>query len=305
MLYLINETLTPVSENEWLKSSGQYVAVLTLDKWREHRDKFNMGIDMDPDITEIFTTKAEVNYDSLTGSFSVPDRKDLSADDRKFSFALDERGIVFIDDSGVAQTLINNIINTKKWKFPSLERFLYDFLDQIVKDDLRIMEKYEDELDSMEQAIISRNEDIPSGRLNDIRNDIRYLRIHYEQLIDLGQELEENENNFFQIENLRYFRSFLNRMARLHDASTSLRDYTVQIRDLHKSQLDVKQNRIMTVLTVVTTIFMPLTLIVGWYGMNFRYMPELEWEWGYPVVIAASVLIVIGSLLFFKKKKWL
>lgn len=305
MLYLINETLTPVSENEWLKSSGQYVAVLTLDKWREHRDKFNMGIDMDPDITEIFTTKAEVNYDSLTGSFSVPDRKDLSADDRKFSFALDERGIVFIDDSGVAQTLINNIINTKKWKFPSLERFLYDFLDQIVKDDLRIMEKYEDELDSMEQAIISRNEDIPSGRLNDIRNDIRYLRIHYEQLIDLGQELEENENNFFQIENLRYFRSFLNRMARLHDASTSLRDYTVQIRDLHKSQLDVKQNRIMTVLTVVTTIFMPLTLIVGWYGMNFRYMPELEWKWGYPVVIAASVLIVIGSLLFFKKKKWL
>lgn len=305
MLYLINETLTPVSENEWLKSSGQYVAVLTLDKWREHRDKFNMGIDMDPDITEIFTTKAEVNYDSLTGSFSVPDRKDLSADDRKFSFALDERGIVFIDDSGVAQTLINNIINTKKWKFPSLERFLYDFLDQIVKDDLRIMEKYEDELDSMEQAIINRNEDIPSGRLNDIRNDIRYLRIHYEQLIDLGQELEENENNFFQIENLRYFRSFLNRMARLHDASASLRDYTVQIRDLHKSQLDIKQNRIMTVLTVVTTIFMPLTLIVGWYGMNFRYMPELEWEWGYPVVIAASVLIVIGSLLFFKKKKWL
>ena len=50
---------------------------------------------------------------------------------------------------------------------------------------------------------------------------------------------------------------------------------------------------------------MPRTLIVGWYGMNFRYMPELNWEWGYPVVIAASIVIVIGSLLFFKKKKWL
>ena len=79
----------------------------------------------------------------------------------------------------------------------------------------------------------------------------------------------------------------------------------MQLRDLYKAHIDIKQNRIMTVLTVVTTIFMPLTLIVGWYGMNFRFMPELKWKWGYPVVITISVLIVSGSLWFFKKKKWL
>lgn len=61
----------------------------------------------------------------------------------------------------------------------------------------------------------------------------------------------------------------------------------------------------MTLLTIVTTVFLPLTLIAGWYGMNFRYMPELEWRWGYPVVIAVSIIIVVGSLLFFHKKKWL
>ena len=61
----------------------------------------------------------------------------------------------------------------------------------------------------------------------------------------------------------------------------------------------------MTVLTIVTTIFMPLTLIAGWYGMNFKYMPELESGWGYPITIIVSILIVLGSLLFFKKKKWL
>jgi magnesium transporter len=61
----------------------------------------------------------------------------------------------------------------------------------------------------------------------------------------------------------------------------------------------------MTLLTVVTTIFMPLTLIVGWYGMNFRYMPELESPYGYPVVILVSLAIVISCLIFFKKKKWL
>ena len=188
---------------------------------------------------------------------------------------------------------------------PSLERFIYDFLDQITKDDLRIMEKYECELDDIETKILNEEEGVSLGRVNDIRSDIRYLRIHYEQLMDLGQELEENENNFFKQENLRYFRLFLDRMARLHDTSTSLRDYTMQLRDLYKAHLDIKQNRIMTVLTVVTTIFLPLTLIAGWYGMNFRYMPELEWKWGYPVVIAVCVAIVGLSLLFFKKKKWL
>ena len=61
----------------------------------------------------------------------------------------------------------------------------------------------------------------------------------------------------------------------------------------------------MTVLTVVTTVFMPLTLIVGWYGMNFKYMPELDSVWGYPAVIVVSLLIVVISLVFFKRKRWL
>ncbi len=303
MFFAIEETLRAV-DREDLKGR-QFVAVMTFEEWQKKKDSLEIGIDMDPDLSEIFLTKAEVNYDSLTGTFAIPDRKNLSADDRKFAFVLDEKGVVFIDDGDTALGIINGIKSTKKWKMPSLERFIYDFLDYIVKDDLRLMERYEDELDSMEQAIIDGDENLPSGRLNDIRNEIRYLRIHYEQLMDLAAEFEENENGFFDLENLRYFRLFINRAERLHEESMSLRDYTMQLRDLYKAHLDLKQNRIMTVLTVVTTIFMPLTLIVGWYGMNFRFMPELEWKGSYPVVIALSILIVVISLIFFKKKKWL
>ena len=305
MFFVIEDTLRKAAREDIKGADKQYVAVMTSEEWKKSRDSFEMVIDMDSDTSEIFLTKAEVNYDSLTGTFAIPDRKNPSGEDFKFAFALDEKGIVFIDDTGTALSLINAIQRSKKWKLPSLERFLYDFLDQIVKDDLRLMEKYEDELDHMEQSIIDGDETLPSGRLNDIRNDIRYLRIHYEQLMDLAQEFEENENNFFKLENLRYFRLFINRAERLHATSMSLRDYTMQIRDLYKAHLDIKQNRIMTVLTVVTTIFMPLTLIVGWYGMNFRYMPELDSRWGYPVTIIVSIVIVVFSLLFFKKKKWL
>ena len=305
MYYLIGESLIETEKDNIKNSGKQYVAVLSLEEWRSERDIFDMGIDLEPEIPEVFMTKAEVNYDSLTGSFFIPNRHDLSADERRFAFALDEKGVVFIDDSGAASEIISNIQRTKKWRLPSLERFLYDFLDQIVKDDLRLLEQYESKLDSLEHDIMNEEAGASFGAANDIRSDIRTLLIHYDQLMDLGQELEENENNFFLQDNLRYFRMFLNRMQRLHDVAASLRDYTIQVRDLYKTHLDIKQNRIMTVLTIITTIFMPLTLIAGWYGMNFAFMPELSWKWSYPVVIIISVIIVVISLLVYKKKKWL
>ena len=94
-------------------------------------------------------------------------------------------------------------------------------------------------------------------------------------------------------------------MDRLYGTATSLRDYTMQLGDLYQSQIELKQNKIMTILTVVTTIFMPLTLIAGWYGMNFKYMPELDNPYAYPVVFLVSLIILIGSLVFFHRRKWL
>lgn len=305
MLYYIKNTLetadAPLSKN----SGVQYVAVLTSAEWLECKDSFDMGIEMDIDLSSIHSTKAEVNYDSLTGTFSVPDRSRISAPNTNFAFALDEKGIVFIDDSELVNSVIANIIKSKRWALPSLERFIFDFLEQLVTKDQAMLEEVDKELDMIESNILEGSEADPSLRVSRIRSDLRDLRIHYEQLIDLSQELEENENNFFHKDNVRYFHLFNQRVSRLHDITMSLREYSIQIRDLYQSRLDVKQNRIMTVLTVVTSIFMPLTLIAGWYGMNFKYMPELEYKMSYPIVIVLSIIIVLVSLLFFKKKKWL
>ncbi|MBQ1898604.1 MAG: magnesium transporter CorA [Ruminococcus sp.] len=305
MYYLIRQTLVP-TEFAQLKSSGeQYVAVLTPAQWAVQKESFDMGIDIEPQTGEIHSTKAEVNYDSLTGTFSIPDRSNMEETSR-FAFALDEKGIVFIDDCGMAQQIIHEIKRTKKWRLPSLERFIYDFLEMIINLDRDRLESYDSELGKIENLIEREDAELDSvERANEIRGDLRILRVHYEQLLDFTQELEENENNFFKPDNLRYFRLFSNRIERFRDTAKAVEDHAVQIRDIYKAHTDIKQNRIMTVLTVVTTIFMPLTLIVGWYGMNFRYMPELDSVWGYPVIIAVSLLVLIGSLLYFKKKKWL
>lgn len=307
MYYSIREILEPVAEPVIGQDDAQYVALLSYSAWRAQKEQFDLGFDIEePENAEIFTTHAQVNYDSLTGTFCIPNRKDFNAEDVKFSFALDEKGIVFIDDTGAAEAIVESIRSTRRWRTPSLERFLYDFLEQIVKDDLALMTRLELEMDAMEQAVLEDHEDVlPIGRLNEIRMEIRDLQNHYEQLLDLAEELEENENGFFQQENLRYFRQFLSRVERLRDMATALRDYTIQIHDLYATQVDVRQNRIMTILTVITSIFLPLTLIAGWYGMNFRYMPELNWPWSYPVVIAVCIVIVVVCLVYFKKKKWL
>ncbi|RAP54173.1 MAG: magnesium transporter CorA [Methanosphaera sp. rholeuAM130] len=305
MYYIIDQSLENCTKEELLSSNKQYVALINSREWKKEKNIFKMGIDFEPKTTDIHVTKAEENYDSITGTFFIPKREDIQGDEIKFAFALDEKGIVFIDDSEEARKIIRKIKRRKKWRLPSLERFLYDFLNQIIMHDFRLMEEYEQELDAMEDAIVFDDEEITTQRVNDIRADIRDLRNHYEQLLDLAEVFEENENGFFEERNLRYFRMFLNRVERLKDMSNAIRDYTMQVRDVYKMHLDIKQNHIMTVLTIITTTFTPLTFIVGWYGMNFRYMPELDFYWSYPLVLLLCILITSTTILYFRKKRWL
>ncbi len=301
--YLIEETLRSVDSAEALNGDSKYVAVISGSEWKQHQDDFRMGIDLSLDREHSHSTKAVVNVDSLTGSFSVPV---LGSDERhEWMFALDERGIVFIDDDGLAGDIVSRIEKTKRWKLPSLERFIYDFLECLVEGDLAQLESIESRLDLLESGIMKDATIVQLQKTNDIRWQLLTLRTYYVQLVDLSQELSENENEFFGEDNLRYFNMFKDRVTRLQDYVTTLREYSTQVRDLYQSQLSAKQNTIMTILTVVTVIFTPLTLITGWYGMNFRYMPELESPISYPIVFIVCVLIAVGCLIYFKKKKWL
>ncbi|MBR0401497.1 MAG: magnesium transporter CorA, partial [Lachnospiraceae bacterium] len=234
MYYLIKETLTPCDET--LAMNGKttvepFVAVMSTAEWQAKKDQFDMVIDMDLDPSDVHETKAVVNFDSLTGSFYIPSRRYLSEGKvYRFAFALDENGIVLIDDGTRAQEVVDEIRAGKKWRLPSLERFLYDFLERIIRDDLGLIERTEQRLGKLEEEIIGGEMEAYPMVLNDIRGELLDLRVHYEQLIDLGQELEENENGFFREENLRYFHLFTERVTRLQDIVTGQREYVMQLR---------------------------------------------------------------------------
>ena len=303
--FFIRETLEECEEKDIFSADCPYVVILSPKEWDRDREKYPMVIDMESEISSMAVTKAVVNYSSLTGIIVVPK---MGYEDREvgsFKFALDEHGIVFIDESGLAEKMTMAVAGSKKWKFPSLERFLYDFLEQIISKDLEGLGMIEVELENLEKKILEGSSDKALPRLNKIRGRLLNMDLYYSQLVDLGQELEENENDFFSEENLRYFTMFSVRVERLGNMVTNLKDHAVQLRDLIQTRVDVKQNRIMTLLTVVTTIFAPLTLITGWYGMNFKHMPELEYTWSYPAVFIISLVIAVGCLWYFKKKDWM
>nr|MCR5341367.1 magnesium transporter CorA [Saccharofermentans sp.] len=135
MYYKIGERIEPFEPKSFDNIAFQYIAVISSEEWINSNRKFNMGIEWDFNFDEITSTGAEVNIDSLTGTFCIPSREVFSERYYKFAFALDEKGIVFVDDEGFASKIIERIAKTKKYINPCLEKFLYDFLESIIHRD--------------------------------------------------------------------------------------------------------------------------------------------------------------------------
>ena len=302
--YQIKEKMEPVTPKNFQNLPYQYVITMKSSEWNRKKAVFDIGMDLDPDLQDTGSTRAEVNYDSLTGGFNIPARENVPGDNHVFAFSLDEKGVIFIDDEGFCNDVIRKIAGKKRLVNPCLERFLYDFLEQIICDDRKMLEGYDHTLDELEDQILDGNTEGVLEQIAEIRNDLRDLKIHYTQLIDVCQEFEENENHFFKDENERYFHLVAQRIERLLEMLLTLVDFTIQLREFCQSKIDEKQNRNLAFLTIISSIFMPLTLIAGWYGMNFKYMPELDKVWAYPLVFVVSVMIVVICIVFFKKNKW-
>ena len=181
----------------------------------------------------------------------------------------------------------------------SITRLVYYFLSDLLAADYRYLEELQNEIEELE----SHEEDAMSftNQLRQLNKELLLLQNYYENLMTIGEDLEMNHHHIFEDDDSRYFEIFTRRIERLSKNVEMLREILNQAHSAHQSREDYKLNKTMQFFTVVTTIFMPLTLIAGWYGMNFQDMPELDG--GYPVIILVSILVVIVCIFIFKKKK--
>lgn len=204
---------------------------------------------------------------------------------------------------------IYNIIDKLIVKYKQaggIEKFLFQFFDELLRFDNKGLEDIEFELNMLEDTIVTKR--VPSTLPHELlkrKRELFVLRNYYEELTEYSEVLMENELGIFAEENLKYLTMLNNKTARLKQNTFLLRENLVQLREAYQSYLDYSLNSIVKVFTVVTTIFSPLTLIVGWYGMNFTSMPEYAWKYGYVFVISLTITVLLICYWFFKKNKFL
>ena len=302
MYFVIQNGTIEASDNKSWQESQDAISVFTSIEWQdqvEFRNTYNLNIMQE----KIHFCKLESFSEYLFGTMSIPVKKNYTKH-IGFEFFILEGRIVFIDDTNIVNDIIKKIAAYKRKREYSMERFFFDFLVSFIEDDLHYLELFEHEISKVEEDILNANYNEFNYKMLSIKKEISRMYRYYSQLTALGEALSENEMDFFGKDEIATFRVFTERASRLQFEAQLLREYAMQVQEVYQSEISIRQNDVMKVLTIVTMIFLPLTLIVGWFGMNFEYMPELSWKYSYPVVMIFCICVVILCLWIFKRKKF-
>lgn len=243
------------------------------------------------------------NYRECTfGTMKIPRQSKGHIITHTFGFYLRDRELLLIEEGKILKPLLSKIESNASGDC-SPNQFLLLLFETLIEDDVLFLQQQEEKLAEIEEGLLRK---IPNHFYETIigyRKQFSAYHAYYEQLVNIGDQMQGDFAQRLGMEERSAWQLYANRAERLHDHVEQLREYLIQIRELYQSQIDVEQNKVMSILTVVTTIFLPLTLIAGWYGMNFPNMPEFQWKYAYPVIIIISICIILLEIIFFRKKK--
>lgn len=300
MIFKFGEQLLPVEMEEW--EADQVPAVFITDSRHadEVLEKAGIIYENEIQISKIGFCRLENQQDCVVGTLCIPKLLDVLGSRYRMYFFVNRSNVVIVDDEDFSVRLIHRIQRKKTHQGETKERFLYNYISEFISRDLEMLVAYERRLLRMEEDVSQEKISDFQTKLMPIRRELLNLRSYYDEIMDFTRELEENENGFFLKKHLKYFGTLTDRADRLMSRTGHLLEYAQQVKDACQAQTDARQNSNMQFLTVISTIFFPLTLITGWFGMNFKDMPGLEN--GYPMIVALSIVVIIVCLIIFKKK---
>ncbi len=216
----------------------------------------------------------------------------------------------------------NFVVTSSLKKITSVENFrkrlekderLYQFgsdflfhalLDQIVDDFIPHLDHLEEEIDYLEEAVLSNPDPKTLERILRLKRYTMTLRRVIAPQREVVNRLCRDDFPMIDPHSRMYFRDIYDHLVRIYDLLDGIRDMTTSALEVYLNATSLRLNEVMKALTIVSTIFLPLSFVAGVYGMNFQYMPELGWRWGYPMVWVVFIMIVVGMLSFFKKRRW-
>jgi len=181
----------------------------------------------------------------------------------------------------------------------------YALLDAIVDHYFVILEKLGEKIESLEEELVTNPRPETLQAIHTLKRDLIFLRRSVWPLREVISGLEREESPLITEPTGIYLRDVYDHTIQVMDTIETYRDMVSGMLDIYLSSLSNRMNEVMKVLTMIATIFIPLTFIAGIYGMNFKFMPELEWHWGYPMALIVMLLIVGSMFIYFRRKKWL
>jgi len=257
----------------------------------EHRPKFDIQDGM------IFLTLK---------AFSLSEIREIQSE--QASFVLGKGFLVSFQESDHSwfdpvKFRLNNSVG--KIRHRGLDFILYSLIDVIVDQYFAVAEEIGDQLEELEEMIFENPSQQLIERNRLIKKEIITIRKALTPLLEAISKLNRDEPELIEQEVMRYYDDIYDHIVQIIDYIDTYRELSAELKESYLSNLTLRMNQVMKLLTIITTIFIPLTFIVGIYGMNFKNMPELYWKYGYFCVLAIMLVIMAGMLIYFRRRKWL
>lgn len=204
------------------------------------------------------------------------------------------------------QPVVRRINNSKgQFKGAGSDYLAYVLLDTIVDQYFHFHDAFDEKIDAVEEVLLIKPTSKMLAKIQDIKRSLIVLRKSISPLREVINEIQHSEAPLICEETRIYFRDVRDHVLRISDTIDTYRDMVSGLLDIYVSSVSNKMNEVMKVLTVFASIFIPLTFIVGIYGMNFEYMPELKWKWAYPALWGVFLIVPVVLLIYFRRKKWI
>lgn len=246
----------------------------------------------------LFAVFKMIRYDKNDDSLIIEQISVILGNNYLISFQ-ETNGDVF---DSIRLRLLNN---QGKLRRKGTDYLFYGLLDMIIDNYFITLELLGDAIEELEESVLKCETDEIISELQDFKQQTRLLRRTIYPLREVIDALPRVELSCIKSNNLLYFKDLHDHLIQAIETIEVLRENIAGLFELHLANLSKKMNDIMKMLTILATIFIPLTFVAGIYGMNFDYMPELNWRLGYPAIWVVFVIITIFMLMLFRRKKWL
>ena len=183
---------------------------------------------------------------------------------------------------------------------------LYVLIDAVVDHYFSVIETLGDKIEDFETAIFSGEvDDDISQKIQNLKREILRVRRAIFPLREVINRIEKNENKLIHKKTITYYRDVYDHLIQVSENIDIYREMIWSLMDMYMTTISNKMNEVMKVLTIMASIFIPLTFIAGIYGMNFEYIPELQYKYSYFILWGVMIVLFIGMLIYFKRRKWL